>query len=63
MLVDEHALGKSQCFVCFKKFKICDFDVRKEERGRLSKKFDFQALSDEDDAQTLKSSEAVNTER
>ena len=63
MLVDEHALGKSQCFECFKKFKICDFDVRKEERGRSSKKFKFQALLDEDDAQTQKPGEPVNTER
>ena len=27
----EHALGKSQCFEWFKKFKSGDFNVRKEE--------------------------------
>jgi len=37
MLVEangEHALGKSQCFEWFKKFKSGDFDVRNEERGK-----------------------------
>ena len=58
MLVEaygEHALGKSQCFEWFKKFKSSDFDVRNEERGRPPKKFEdskLQALLDEDDAQT-----------
>jgi histone-lysine N-methyltransferase SETMAR len=58
MLVEaygEHALGKSQCFEWFKKFKSGDFDVRNEERGRPPKKFEdseLQALLDEDDAQT-----------
>jgi len=57
MLVEvygEHALGKSQCFEWFKKFKSGDFDVRNEERGKLPKKFEdseLQALLDEDDAQ------------
>ncbi|XP_018395905.1 PREDICTED: uncharacterized protein LOC108774327 [Cyphomyrmex costatus] len=40
MLVEaygEHALGKSQCFEWFKKFKSGDFDVRNEERGKPSK--------------------------
>ena len=56
MLVEaygEHALGKSQCFEWFKKFKSGDFDVRYEERGKLPKKFEdceLQALLD--DAQT-----------
>ena len=52
---DEHALGKSQCFEWFKKSKSDDFDVRHEEREKLSKKFvdsELQALLDEDDAQT-----------
>ena len=51
----EHALGKTQCFEWFKRFKSGDFDVRNEERGRPSKKFedtDLQALLDEDDAST-----------
>lgn len=56
MLVEaygEHALGKSQCFEWFKKFKSGDFDVRNAERGRPPKKFedaDLQAMLDEDDA-------------
>ena len=37
--------------------------MRKEERGRSSKKFELQALLDEDDTQTLKPGEPVNTER
>ena len=52
----EHALGKSQSFEWFKKFKSGDFDVRNEERGKKPpKKFEdseLQALLDEDDAQT-----------
>lgn len=58
MLVEaygKHALAKSQCFEWFKKFKSGDFDVRNEERGRPSKKFEdaeLQALLDEDDGQT-----------
>jgi len=62
MLVEaygEHALGKSQCFEWFEKFKSGDFDVRNEERkqiffgGKPPKKFEdseLQALLDEDDA-------------
>jgi len=58
MLVEaygEHALGKSQCFKWFKKFKSGDFNVRNEERGKPPKKFEdseLQALLDEDDTQT-----------
>lgn len=58
MLVEaygERALGKSQCFEWFKKFKNGDFDVRNEERGRPPKKFedaDLEALLDEDNTQT-----------
>ena len=50
----EHALGKSQCFEWFKKFKSGDFDVRNEECGKSPKKMDseLQTLLDEDDAQT-----------
>jgi len=57
MLVEaygEHALGKSQCFEWFKKFKSGDFDVKNEE-WKTPKKFEdseLQALLDEDDAQT-----------
>ena len=46
-----------------KNSKSGDFDVRKEERGKSSKKFELQALLDEDDAQTLKPGETVDTER
>ena len=58
MLVEaygEHALGKTQCFEWFKKFKSGAFDVRNEERGKPPKKFtdnELQALLDEDDTQT-----------
>ena len=54
MLVEaygEYALGKSQCFEWFKKFKSGDFDVRNEERGKPPKKFKDSELLDEDDAQ------------
>jgi len=50
----KHALGKSQCFEWFKKFKNGDFDVRNEECGKSPKKFEdseLQALLDEDDTQ------------
>ena len=52
---DEHALGKSQCFEWFKKFRSGNFDVSNEERERPPKKFqdsELQALLDENDAQT-----------
>ena len=52
---DDHALGKSQCFEWFKKFRSGNFDVSNEERERPPKKFqdsELQALLDEDDAQT-----------
>ena len=52
---DGYALGKSQCFEWFKKFKSGDFDVRNEEHEKPLKKFEdneLQALLDEDDAQT-----------
>ena len=56
-------LVNHSAFEWFRKFKIGDFNVRKEARGRWSKKFELQALLDEDDALTLKPGEAVNTER
>jgi len=55
MLVEaygDHALGKSQCYEWFKRFKSGNFD---EERGRPPKKFEdheLQALLDEYDTQT-----------
>ena len=58
MLVEaygEHAFSKSQCFKRFKKLKSGDFDLRKEERERPSKKLEvdkLQALLVEDDGQT-----------
>ena len=51
----EHALGKSQCFEWFKKFRNGNFDARNEDRQRPPKKFrdsELQASLDEDDAQT-----------
>ena len=42
MLVEaygEHALGKSQCFEWFKKFRSDNFDVRNEEREDHRKSF------------------------
>ena len=58
MLVEaygEPALGKSQCFEWFKRFRSGNFDARNEERARPPKKFrdsELQASLDEDDAQT-----------
>ena len=43
MLVEaygEHALGKTQCFEWFNKFKSGNFDVRNEDRGKPPKKFE-----------------------
>lgn len=60
MLVEaygEHALGQTQCYEWYKKFKKGEFDVANEERGRPKKKFEdceLQALLDEDDSQTQK---------
>ena len=58
MLVEaygEHALGKTQFFEWFEKFKSGNFDVRNEDRGKPPKKFEdneSKALLDEDDTQT-----------
>ena len=56
MLVEaygEHALGKSQCFEWFKKFRSGNFDVRNEERGMWNVIY----------YELLKAGETVNTER
>ena len=56
MLVEaygEHALGQSQCFEWFKKFKSGNFDVRNEERGTWNVIY----------YELLKPGETVNTER
>ena len=48
MLVEaygEHALGKTQCFEWFKKFKSGNFDVRNEDRRKPPKKFEDNELS------------------
>lgn len=58
MLVEaygKHALGQTQCFEWFKKFKTGDFSVANKERGRPPTTFedsDLQSLLDEDDTQT-----------
>ena len=54
MLVEAYSWWVNQCFGWFKKFKSDDFDVRKEERARPSKKLELQALLDEDEVQMLK---------
>ena len=56
MLVEaygEHALGKSQCFEWFKKFRSGNFDARNEERGTWNVIY----------YELLKPGETVNTER
>ena len=56
MLVEaygEHALGKSQCFEWFKKFRSGNFDVRNEERGTWNLIY----------YELLKPGKTVNTER
>ena len=56
MLVEaygEHAVGKSQCFEWFKKFRSGNFDVRNEERGTWNVIY----------YELLKPGETVNTER
>ena len=49
----EHALGKSQCFEWFKKFRSGNYDARNEERGTWNVIY----------YELLKPSETVNTER
>lgn len=51
----DHALGKTQCYNWFKKFKSGDFEVDNESRGRPPQKFEdaeLQALLDQDSTQT-----------
>jgi len=68
MLVEaygEHALGKSQCFEWFKKFKSGDFNVRNEEREK-PKKFEdseLQALLDKDDQTQQQLADQLNVTR
>jgi len=58
MLVEaysDHALGKSQRYEWFKRFKSGNFDVQDEERERPPKKFEdheLHALLDEDDTRS-----------
>lgn len=60
----DHALSETQCKEWFRKFKSGNFDLRNEERGKPSKKFEdaeLEALLDEDDTQTQKMlAEALN---
>ncbi|GFS99294.1 mariner Mos1 transposase [Trichonephila clavipes] len=60
MLVEAYGdndMSRAQCYMWFEKFQNGDFDVRNEELGMPSKKFEdaeLQALFDEDDDQTCK---------
>ena len=40
----EHALGKTQCFEWFKKFKSGNFDVRNKDRGKPPKSISISIL-------------------
>ena len=57
----EHALGKTQCFECFKKFKTGKFDVRNEDRGKPPKKFEDWDQEGIIHYELLKPGETVNT--
>ena len=59
----EHALGKTQCFEWFKKFKSGNFDVRNEDRGKPPKKFEDWDQKDVIYYELLKPGETVNTNR
>ena len=66
MLVEaygEHALGKTQCFECFKKFKSGNFDVRNEDPGKPPKKFEDWDQKGDIYYELLKPGESVNTNR
>ena len=59
----KHALGKTQCFEWFKKFKSANFDVRNEYRGKPPKKFEDWEQKGVIYYQLLKPGETVNTNR
>ena len=59
----EHALGKTQCFEWFKKFKSGNFDVTNEDRGKTPKKFEDWDQKGVIYYVLLKPGEAVNTNR
>ena len=66
MLVEaygEHALGKTQCFEWFKKFKGVNFDVRNEDRGKPPKKSEDWDQKVVIYYELLKPGETVNTNR
>ena len=66
MLVEaygEHALGKTQCFEWFKKFKRGNFYVRNEDRGKPLKKFEDWDQKGVIYYELLKPGETVNTNR
>ena len=66
MLVEaygEHALGKTQCFELFKKFKSGNFDVSNEDRGKPSKKCVWWDQKGVIYYELLKPRETVNTNR
>ena len=60
---DEHALGKTQCFEWFKKFKSGNFDVRNEDRGKPPKKYVWWDQKGVIYYELLKPGETVNTNR
>ena len=59
----EHALGKTQCFEWFKKFKSGNFDVRNEDCGKPPKKCVWQDQKGFIYYELLKPGETVNTNR
>ena len=66
MLVEaygEHALGKTQCVECLKKFKSGNFDVRNEDRGKPPKKCVWSDQKGVIFYELLKPGETVNTNR
>ena len=66
MLVEaygEHALGKTQCFEWFKKFKSGHFDVRNEDRGKPLRKFVWWDQKGVIYYELLKPGKTVNTNR
>ena len=59
----KHALGKTQCFEWFKKFKSGNFDVRNEDRGKPPKKFEDWDQKGVIYYELLKPGETVSTNR